>query len=547
MTTTTRTEDPEASWRPAALALLSALLVTLSHPFAIGDFVALGDAPNGLLAWIALVPLWLAIREAAPRRAFRLGWIFGSASFLGTIFWIYIAMNSFGGINAPISAVLTVFFCAFMGLFPALTAWLARWVHVRGAIPAATVLPFAWAACEWMRNYILTGFPWSNIAYTQWKFLPVVQIADVVGLYGIVALIVGVNVALAELHVAWWRGPASAPAAARRARITAALLALTLVYGVVRIPMVDAAIADLPTLPVALVQGNISQDQKHAKGFRDRIRAIYEAELVKAESTGAALVVWPEASFPYAIHVRSEAVPAKNLRYTNTAWLLGGAASWWDEGETRMAQNSALLVAPGRKIAARYHKSHLVPFGEYVPMKKLLFFAKKLTRGAGNFIPGEQTDIAPIKLPLAEGGFARLGILICYEDIFPEVSRLETARGAEVLVNITNDAWYGRTSAPFQHVSMTVLRAIEDRRSVVRSAQTGVSAFVDPTGRVRQRTAIFEGPLTLHVDVPRGGPTSLYVRFGDVFAAGCAGLVLAAAFRAVLAGWRAPALSPSRM
>jgi apolipoprotein N-acyltransferase len=533
-------------WTPTLLALLSALLVTLSHPFAIGSFVAFGDAPNGLLAWVALIPLWLAIRDAAPRRAFRLGWAFGTASFLGTIFWIYIAMNSYGRINAPISAVLTLGFCVFMGLFPAVTTWLARWLDVRHALPAATALPFAWATVEWIRNYILTGFPWSNIAYTQWRFLIVAQIADVVGLYGIVALIVAVNIALAELFLAWRRRSADTAGAAMRARITAALLALTLAYGVVRIRAVDAAMDGMPTLPVALVQGNITQDQKHATGFRDRVRAIYEGELVKAEATGAALVVWPEASFPHAIHVRSDVVPAKNLGHVNSVWLLGGAASWWDEGEVRMAQNSAILVAPGKKIAARYHKSHLVPFGEYVPMKKALFFVKKLTQAAGNFIPGRNEEIAPISLPLADGGRARLGILICYEDIFPEVSRLETARGAEVLVNMTNDAWYGRTSAPFQHVSMTVFRAIESRRSVIRSAQTGVSAFVDPSGRVRSRTPIFEGPLTLHVDVPRGGPDSLYVRFGDVFAAASAGLVLAASLRAVLAGSRVAAVSPAR-
>lgn len=537
---------PPRTWRPALLALLSALLVTLSHPFAIGGFVTFGDAPNGLLAWIALVPLWLAIRDASPRRAFQLGWVFGSGMFLGTMYWVYIAMNSFGHINAPVSAVLTVVLCVFLGLFPAVTTWLARWLDVRHALPAATALPFAWVTVEWIRNYILTGLPWSNIAYTQWRFLVVAQVADVVGLYGIVALIVAVNIAIAELFLAW-RGRSAEPrAAAWRARITAALLALALVYGVVRIRMVDAATAGLPTLPVALVQGNITQDQKHAAGFRDRVRAIYEGELVKAEAAGAALVVWPEASFPHAIHVRSDVIPAKNLGHINTTWLLGGAASWWDEGDVRMAQNTALLVGPGKKIAARYHKSHLVPFGEYVPMKKVLFFAKKLTQGAGNFIPGRNEDIAPISLPLADGGTARLGILICYEDIFPEVSRLETARGAEVLVNITNDAWYGRTSAPFQHVSMTVFRAIEGRRSVVRSAQTGVSAFVDPSGRVRTRTPIFEGPLTLHVDVPRGGPDSLYVRFGDVFAAASAGLVLAASLRGLLAGSRAKALFPAR-
>ena len=526
------------SWRPALLALLSAALYTLSHPFAIGTFVTFGDAPNGLLAWVALIPLWLAIRDVTPRRAFRLGWLFGTAAFLGTMFWLFIALNTFGRINAPISVVLMFLLCGLLGVFLAVPIGLARWLDGRGALPAATALPFAWAAAEYCRNFVFTGLPWSNLAYTQWRMLLVAQVADVVGLYGIVALIVAVNIALAELWLAW-RGRGEPRSAAFRARVTAALLLVTIAYGAVRIRMVDAAVAELPTLPMALVQGNISQDKKDAADFRDRVRAIYENELIKAEAKEPALVVFPEAAFPFAVHLRSDVVPAKNLGHANTTWLLGGAATWWDEGEVRMAQNSALLVAPGKKIAARYHKSHLVPFGEYVPMKKLLFFAKKLTRAAGNFIPGTREDIAPLSLPLEGGDRAHFGVLICYEDIFPEVSRLETARGAELLVNITNDAWYGRTSAPFQHVSMTVFRAIEDRRAVVRSAQTGVSAFVDPAGRVRVRTQIFEGPLTLHVDVPRGGPGSLYVVFGDVFAAACCGLIVTAAFRALVSPARA--------
>lgn len=513
--------------RPHLLALLSAALVTLSHPFAVGGFQILGDAPNGLLAWIALVPLWIAVRDATPRNAFRIAWTFGSAMFLGSIYWVFIAMNTFGHINAPVSALLTVVLCVFLGLFPAVTVWVARWVGHRGALPSAAALPFAWAAVEWMRNYILTGFPWANIAYTQWKVLAIAQIADLTGLYGIVVLLVAVNVAIGELLV-------GAPDAVRRARVTVALLALALVYGLVRMPMVDAAVAGAPRLRVALVQGNISQDQKHASDFRDRVKAIYEEQIVTAEEHGADLIVLPEASLPYAVHVRSARIPDRSLGHRNRTHFLAGAASYWDEGEVRMAQNSALLVGPDKQIVARYHKSHLVPFGEYVPMKDVLFFVKKLTRAAGNFIPGRPEDIAPIKLPLEGGAQARLGILICYEDIFPEVSRIETSRGAEILVNMTNDAWYGKTSAPFQHVSMTVMRAIEARRSVVRSAQTGVSAFVDPSGRVHARTRIFEGPLTVHVEVPRGGPTSLYVRFGDVFAAAASGLVLAAALRALI-------------
>ena len=500
-----------------------------AQPFALGGFVALGDAPNGILAWGALVPLWLAAREASPRRAFALGWVFGAVYFVATIFWVYVAMNRFGGLNAPVSAALTVGLCALLACFPAAAIAFARWLDVRGAVRGAVALPFAWAASEWIRNFALTGFPWSNLAHSQWKALLVAQSADVAGIYGIVALLVAVNVALAELHVSFWRSPAAAPGAARYARVAAGAVLVTLVYGAFRIAAVDTAVGDARTLPVALVQGNISQDQKHRADFRDRVRAIYAEEQRRAEARGAKLVVWPEAAIPGAVHVRSERVPDRELQHPNTSWILAGAASYWHEGETLMAQNSALLVAPGKQIADRYHKSHLVPFGEYVPMKRLLFFARKLTHAAGNFLPGSEEEIAPLSLPLDDGGRARFGVLICYEDIFPEVARLETARGAEFLVNVTNDAWYGRTSAPFQHVAMTVFRAIESRRAVVRSAQTGVSAFVDPAGRVRARTGIFEGPLTLHVDVPLGGPASFYVRYGDVFAAGCCGFLLVAA------------------
>ena len=525
--------------REIVLAAVSAALFTLAHPFAAGGFVALGDAPTGILAWVALVPLWLAVRDAPPARAFRTAWVFGALSFFGTIYWVFIAMNTFGGINAPVSALLTLVLCAFLGLFPAAAVVAARWLHLRGAVSGATALPFAWAAVEWGRNYVFTGFPWSNIAYTQWKLLPVAQLADLTGLYGITALLVAVNVAVAEIALA--RKPALAaslgatpsPRAATRLRTVAIVLFLVLGYGTWRLESVDDAVDALPRIDIALVQGNISQDQKHAADYAQRVRAVYEAEQAKAEERGATLVVWPEAALAGAIHVRSDVVPDRALTLHNRAWLLAGGASYWHEEKVLMAQNTALLVAPGKKIAARYHKSHLVPFGEYVPLRRVLFFARKLTRAAGNFVPGAPEDIVPLSFVDATGTRVSFGVLICYEDIFPEVARIETARGAELLVNITNDAWYGRTSAPFQHASMAVFRAIETRRSLVRAAQTGVSAFVDPAGRVRARTPVFEGPQTLHVEVPRGGPDSFYVRYGDVFAAAATGFLAAAFLRAV--------------
>lgn len=490
------------------LAILSALLVTLAHPFAVRGFDSLADAPNGLLAWIALVPWWLAVRDAPPREAFRLTWITANGFFLGTIFWTVVAMHRFGGLSLPLSVVLLVALCAFIGCFPAAGAWLAA----RSGHPVWTIA-VTWAAAEWLRGIVLTGFPWSHLAYTQWKMLPFIQSADLFGIHGIGALIVLVNVAIAETI----RGNR------RPLALASSLFVLNAGYGLVRGGRIALDESHGHGARIALVQGNVSQTVKHDPKRAKEIRDLYAAQLIEAQTRGADLVVWPEASIPGGVHVRSTVLTDKHLPYENTAWLLSGVATYWHEEKKLFAHNSAILVAPNRRVAATYHKSHLVPFGEYVPLGNLLFFVRKMTKAAGFFLPGE--DVAPIDSP-----FGALGMLICYEDVFPEISRELALAGAGILVNITNDAWYGRSSAPYQHLAIAVFRAVETRRPLVRAAQTGISGVVEPNGAVRDRTTLFTGPTIVEAAVaPRDGLTP-YVRFGDVFAAACLGATLAMLF-----------------
>lgn len=497
--------------RVLAALIVSALLVVFSHPFTVPGFDALADAPNGGLAWIALVPWWLAVRDAAPAEVFRRTWLFATLSFLGTLFWLVTAMHGFGGVPLPIAIVALVVLCAFLGALHAGGAWLAASSH----LPRATLIPLAWAGAEWVRSTALTGFPWGNLGYTQWRFPLLLQIADLGGVHSIAALIVLVNVALAE-----------SLAVRRRARplaITAAAsLALTVAYGFPRARLVDRDRAGRDTVKVALLQGDVTQDRKNDPAHDGAVRALYAGMQREAERARPDLVVWPEAAVPGGIHVRTTVLEPKVLPEPNATWLLAGTATGWHEGEDLLAHNSAVLVGPGRRVAGLYHKTHLVPFGEYVPLRRALWFVRKLTRGAGSFIPGRSH--APLAFP---GG--SFGVLICYEDIFPSVARATTREGADFLVNITNDAWYGHSSAPHQHLGFAVLRAVETRRALVRSAQTGVSASIDSTGRVEARTRIFEGPRILHATPALGGPRSVYLEIGDCFAAGALAIAVSAA------------------
>jgi apolipoprotein N-acyltransferase len=377
--------------------------------------------------------------------------------------------------------------------------------------------PALWVAGELGRTYLLGGVPWGLLGYVPSQRLLVIQIAAWTGVYGVSALLVLVNTALA------WT------AVVRRRRAAALSLAGAAVAGALVMGQVQLAPSDAPTLPVSVVQGNIPQAVKWDAGFKAETLRIY-GELTRAAAPGSKLVVWPEAAVP--AYVRFE--PGTLRWLTDLAAdvgvpLLVGVPDAETDGRRVSYLNSAFLVE-SRGVRARYDKMHLVPFGEYVPLKRLLFFVEAIAAEIGDFTPGRRLAIFPL-----EG--TRFGTVICYEVIFPDLFRRFVAEGASFMTNITNDAWFGDSGGPLQHLAMVPLRAVENHITIVRAANTGVSAFVLPSGAI-QSTLPLGARGTLRGEVPLRRGQTFYSRFGDVFAYACAAMSGAALVAGLAAGRR---------
>ncbi|MFH0799776.1 MAG: apolipoprotein N-acyltransferase [Pseudomonadota bacterium] len=492
------------------LAVLSGILVCISFPTLIAG-VHLPEM--GWVAWIALVPLIIALRRASPRRAFSLAFLSAIIWYGGSLFWVYRAMHTFGHLPAFTSLLVLLLLVLVVAAYTALAPMLARFIESRFRGELIVWLPAAWTAVEILRNYgPCNGFPWSNLAMSQWRLLPLIQIADLVGIYGIIFLIVWFNVMVAEI-ILKIRGE-EVRFFIPKIAMTALLTVSVLCYGLIRLHTLPRSIASFPSLSVGIVQGNIAQEEKWDKEKASANLAILRAGSKRLADSGVEMIVWPESSFPWPVETNNTQIDPIALGLVsglgNTPYTLFGAISETPDGNY---YNSALLFDGEGAVIGRYHKAHLVPFGEYVPYGKLLFFAKKLTQPVGNFIEGETSE------PLV-AGFNKAGILICYEDIFPEIARNETLSGAGFFANLTNDAWYGVSSAPYQHLALSVFRAVENRRFLIRATNSGVSAVVMPTGQTTVESGIFERALIVS-PIAAIDTLSPYTLYGDWFAWAC--------------------------
>ena len=503
--------------RDAGLAALTGLLVILIFPLV--DF-----AP---LAWVALVPLLAAIERNRPGLAFRLGFLSGVLSYAGILYWLVYTLRVYGYIPYPVSVpivlLLILYLSLYTGAFAAGTAFLCD----RG-FPLPAVAPVLWVALEYLRTYLLSGFPWAVIGYSQHRLLPFVQIAELTSVYGVSFLIVGVNAVFSRmLH-------ADAPEK-RRGLLVWATAATTLVCACLGFGFWRLNDLDTPERPgtrpltVALIQGNIPQELKWDNTFKDETIGVYRDLTAKAAVTakgaggeGPDLVVWPETAAPFYFQSDSRrAFEVRSIARDVGVPILFGCPAF-NRHENRLRYlNRAYLLSDQGEVLGFYDKLHLVLFGEYNPLPVIT----KLVSGAGDFSPGE--DLVTFRFP---GG--AFGVVICFEGIFPALDRRFVAEGAELLVNITNDAWFGKTSAPYQHLAMVTFRAVENRVPVVRAANTGVTAVIDVTGRITARTAIFERDFLVEtVRVGDGG--TFYTRHGDLFAQACsaaAAILLGIAF-----------------
>jgi apolipoprotein N-acyltransferase len=467
------------------------------------------------LAWIAFVPLLTATRGVRLRTAFMWGWISGCVGYLGILRWIPHTMINYGGVPTPVSYGILVLLVAYVGMY--VGVFTAGWTWSARHWPRAAVLlvPALWVALEWIRAQAASGFPWASLGYSQYLNRALIQVADLASVYGVsFALVLG-NVIITQLLYA-----------ARHRRwdqvglpCVLAILCLAGIwgYGGWRLQQMSKATATTPAdLGVALLQGNIEQNLKWDRAAREGILAIYRALTLEAAADSEVdLLVWPEAATPF-FFANDVAFQARQLLLAQEVGrpLLFGSPTYARDGDQDVMYNSAFLVGPGATVLGRYDKIHLVPFGEYIPLRRLLFFLDKLVEGIGDFRSGGAYTV----MAIPQGRFA---VLICFEVIFPDLVRRFARHGAQFLVNITNDAWFGYSPASYQHLSMVVFRAVENRLPIVRAANTGISAVIDPTGRLVQQTDLFVRTWIKDRITPAAGPTTFYTRWGDVFAYGC--------------------------
>jgi apolipoprotein N-acyltransferase len=413
-------------------------------------------------------------------------------------------------------------FALYLSLFVSLPICCSCYAEKKQGFDIATTLPFFWIASEYTRSWFLTGFPWENFGYSQFQILPIIQIADITGVYGISFILVLVNGAVFSLLDSLFFKKAMP---LRKLAVTALLLAATLGYGWLRLNLSEKERGAV--VKAALVQGNIAQDIKWDPAFLDETMQIYSRLTLDTASQKPELVIWPEAATPFNFQTEKnyQALVTSVMAKTG-AYLLLGSPAWERTAEGVEYFNSAFLVSPDGEIRGRYDKMHLVPYGEYVPLKQFFPFIEKMVVGIGDFSSGKEARI----LNFPGGPF---GTLICYEIIFPDLVRRFAKNGASFLVNITNDAWFVRTSAPYLHLSMAVLRAVENRRAVARAANTGISAFIDADGSILQQTSLFTLASITGI-IFKGSIKTFYTRYGDVFAFLCVGVSVLLLVSAIL-------------
>lgn len=504
------------------LVVFSAILQVLIFPLP-GLYV---------LSWLALTPLIVALlrarpageletsgsprlQAATPGQAFLLAYVCGIVWYAGTCYWIYDTMRQYGGLNAPAALLALFLFCCYLGLYHGVFGLLLSLLIKPGRDYrlALVTAPFLWVAVELARTRI-TGFPWNLLGISQVDNVALCRIAGWTGVYGISFEIALVNVAL---------GAAFLVPRKKRGSLLIAGLAAAAVLQAGRLIEAPAIPADHSAL---LVQENVSVSANWTTAYfqqtlhdltdltvRDAARNSQSTALAPQPLSKIDLIVWPESPAPFYASDPLFRHAVGEMAHQAGTWAVAGAIGT-NAGDAKRVFNSASLIDPQGEFASRYDKVHLVPFGEYLPFPSVFSFAGGLTKEVGEFARGDSRE------PLNAGGVP-LGVFICYESIFPDEVRQFANNGAQALVNISNDGWYGDSGAYAQHMNQTRMRAIENDRWLLSATNTGVTASVDPLGRIVARSPRKERT-TLVAPYVLTSVTTFYTRHGDWFAYACA-------------------------
>jgi len=466
------------------------------------------------LAWLALAPLLVVLYDMPKKEAFRAGLLFGLVYFFGTVYWIYHSIHYYGSISLIPSIAIVFLLSLYLSLYTAAFCSLYSMIIRKTDLPALFVAPVLWTALELLRSYALSGFPWSSLGYSQYRFVVFIQSADIIGVYGISFLVVAFNGAVADFFI-MRRRVIERPLYSRIYTFAGwIILAIVLItdigYGFYRLYQQRPG----SSINVAVIQGNIEQDRKWDPAYQKYVIDVYkglttEATRHEPAARGVDLVVWPETAIPFFFRT-DKALTEDLVSYQKgiDSYLLFGSVLMKNEPRESYSNSTVLLTKDGT-VSYIYDKIHLVPFGEYVPLRNVLFFINKLVVGVGDYIPGDSY----IRAITPFGSFATP---ICYEIAFPGMVRKFYVKGGDFIVTVTNDAWFGSTSGPYQHFSIAVFRAVENRKPVIRAANTGISGFIDSSGRILEATSLFSRT-ALKAELQTDRTLTFYSKYGDLF------------------------------
>ena len=484
------------TFKDVGLAILCGLLLTASF------------APLNMdwMAWVFLIPLFVSLKNKSPRDSFKLGGIAGLSHYITLMYWIIVVLSYYGGLNPVFALGALLLLSLYLALYIACFALI--WNTVQKDRLAPLLAAGSWVALEYTRTHVMTGFPWCLLGYSQYLRLPLIQISDIAGVYGISFLIVMVNVAIFKL--VFFSRPDTIRARATETGIVILLIGLTLLYGYNSLGRKADAASDVNVLRIAVAQGNIDQSLKWNPELQEETLALYRNLSERSAGFKPKLIIWPETALPFFFQ-NNTALSREVFRVAEkmNSNILFGSPAYTKDSKGMRYYNRAYLISD-KTIYNYYDKVHLVPFGEYVPLKRFLPFVNQLVPAAGDFSSGD--NVKPIS-----AADLRIGPIICFEAIFPDISRKHAKQGARLLVNLTNDAWFGRTSAPYQHLSMAVFRCVETALPMARAANTGISAIILPTGKIVSRGGLFVREV-LCEELSLNHAKTFYSQFGDIFA-----------------------------
>ncbi len=475
-----------ADWQ---LAIISGILIGAAYP----------PLPLGSLAWLGLVPLIHALRNTSPRTAFWLAYLSGSVANLVTLFWI--GFNSGAGLVIVLASMLGA--VLYLGIFWGLLGLTLAWLHKRWQIGLIS-WPFLWVAMEYLRSFGAMAFPWINLAATQIHFLPLIQSAEYFGSDGIAFWIVLLNVGFYRLLTDGSR---------RRSIGTIIFLGLVILFvqGSWRIRVVEQKMQEEgQPFKVALVQPNLNPNEKWEPDKREFVFERMDSLLVAGLALEPQMVIWPESAVPAYLRINGYRRKKISNRITEAdiPLLTGSVDKQRNESDEWDTHNGSILIRPGDDLEL-YHKIHLVPFAEYIPLSWKFPILKKLNFGQGNFVQGNDYTVFEVDS-------IKFSTIICYESSMPRLVSRFIRRGARLITIQTNDAWVGKTSGPYQHFALAILRAVENRVPVIRCANTGISAYIGASGRVERQVDLDEAAVIGSTSlVPE--KASFYSRHGDYF------------------------------